>query len=59
MFKSGLTKAENLKIGDILSGRVNHVTQFGAFVDIGIGIDGLVHSSKMKGLNTNMNRVEH
>ena len=51
LFKSGLTKAENVKLGDILSGRVNNVTHFGAFVDIGIGINGLVHSSKMKGKN--------
>ena len=49
MFKSGLTKAENVKVGDILTGRVNNVTHFGAFVDIGIGINGLIHVTKMRG----------
>jgi len=59
LFKSGLTKAENVKLGDILSGRVNNVTHFGAFVDIGIGINGLVHSSKMKGHKIELgNRIE-
>ena len=50
MFKSGLTKAENVKVGDILTGRVNNVTHFGAFVDIGIGINGLIHVTKMRGI---------
>jgi len=59
LFKSGLTKAENVKVGDILSGRVNNVTHFGAFVDIGIGINGLVHTSKMKGFKIELgNRIE-
>ena len=49
LFKSGLTKAENVKVGDILTGRVNNVTHFGAFVDIGIGINGLIHVTKMRG----------
>ena len=50
LFKSGLTRAENVKTGDILTGRVNNVTHFGAFVDIGIGINGLVHVSKFRGM---------
>ena len=49
LFKVGLTKAENVKVGDVLSGRVNNVTHFGAFVDIGLGINGLIHTTKMKG----------
>ena len=59
LFKSGLTKAENVKAGDVLTGRVNNVTHFGAFVDIGIGTNGLVHSSKMRGNKLELgNRVE-
>jgi uncharacterized protein len=30
-------------------GRINNVTDFGAFVDIGVGKDALLHSSRMKG----------
>ena len=59
LFKSGLTKAENVSVGDILTGRVNNVTHFGAFVDIGIGVNGLVHVSKMRGNKVELgNRVE-
>ena len=59
LFKSGLTKAENVSVGDILTGRVNNVTHFGAFVDIGIGVNGLVHVSKMRGSRVELgNRVE-
>jgi uncharacterized protein len=29
---------------------VRNVTHFGAFVDVGVGVDGLVHVSKMNGL---------
>lgn len=34
-------------MGTILTGRVENVTHFGAFVDIGVGSSGLIHSSKM------------
>ena len=36
-----------LKIGDTLNGTVRNVTPFGAFVDIGLHDDGLIHISKM------------
>jgi len=49
LFKSGLTKIEDVRSGEVLSGRVANVTHFGAFVDIGLGNDGLVHTSKMRG----------
>ena len=49
LFKVGLTKVENLRVGDVLSGRVNNVTHFGAFVDIGLGVNGLIHTTKMRG----------
>jgi len=38
---------DNLKIGQHLHGTVKNVTEFGAFVDVGIPQDGLVHISKL------------
>ena len=38
---------KDLKIGDCLNGTVRNVTPFGAFVDIGLHDDGLIHISKM------------
>lgn len=38
-----------LAIGDELLGIVKNIVDFGAFVDIGIGTDGLLHSSEMRG----------
>lgn len=37
----------DLGIGDTVTGRVTHVVDFGLFVDIGKGVEGLVHSSKI------------
>jgi len=37
---------ENLKENDIVKGRVQRITDFGAFVDLG-GVDGLIHISDM------------
>ncbi|WP_031545183.1 Tex family protein [Salinicoccus luteus] len=47
MLKSDVLKLEDLKEGMKLSGTVRNVTDFGAFVDIGVKQDGLVHISKM------------
>ena len=38
---------EDLKVGESLTGRVTNTTHFGAFVDIGVGKDALIHVSKM------------
>jgi protein Tex len=38
---------EDLKAGMILPGIVTNITAFGAFVDIGVKQDGLVHVSQM------------
>ena len=38
---------KDLKIGDKLEGTVRNVVDFGAFVDIGLHNDGLIHISKM------------
>lgn len=46
-FKDDVEKIEDLKIGMQLEGIVTNVTNFGAFVDIGVHQDGLVHISQM------------
>ena len=37
----------DLKVGMVLEGVVTNVTSFGAFVDVGVHQDGLVHVSKL------------
>jgi protein Tex len=46
-FKSDILEITDLKIGMELEGVVRNVTDFGAFVDIGLHSDGLVHKSQM------------
>jgi len=47
LFKRNVTSLEDLHPGTRLSGRVTNMTSFGAFVDCGVGRDGLVHNSSM------------
>jgi uncharacterized protein len=47
LFRSDVMKMEDLKEGMILKGTVRNVVDFGAFVDIGVKQDGLVHISNM------------
>jgi len=47
IFKSDVLKLEDLREGMILKGTVRNVVDFGAFVDIGVKRDGLVHVSEM------------
>lgn len=46
-FADGIEKPEDLKLGMKLTGLVTNITNFGAFVDIGVHLDGLVHISQM------------
>jgi uncharacterized protein len=46
-FTEGVEKMEDLKVGMKLPGLVTNVTAFGAFVDIGVHQDGLVHVSQI------------
>jgi uncharacterized protein len=46
-FQAGIDKMEDLKPGMKLPGIVTNVTAFGAFVDIGVHQDGLVHVSHL------------
>ena len=47
ILKSDILDISNLKPGMELQGTVRNVTSFGAFVDIGLHDDGLIHISKM------------
>ncbi len=47
LLKSNVLKMEDLKQGMKMSGTVRNVTDFGAFVDIGVKQDGLVHVSQL------------
>jgi uncharacterized protein len=46
-FEDGVNEMKDLKVGMKLPGIVTNITQFGAFVDIGVHQDGLVHLSQM------------
>jgi len=46
-FADGVEEIRHLKIGMVLEGVVSNVANFGAFVDIGVHQDGLVHISEM------------
>ena len=47
ILRSDVLKFEDLKEGQILTGTVRNVIDFGAFVDVGVKHDGLVHISEM------------
>jgi uncharacterized protein len=46
-FAEGIFSIENLKEGMVLPGIVNNITNFGAFVDVGVKQSGLIHVSEM------------
>jgi len=46
-FDPNVTSMEHLKPGMVLEGVVTNVTRFGAFVDVGVHQDGLVHVSEL------------
>ncbi len=46
-FDPSVTEFEHVKEGMVLAGVVTNVTQFGAFVDVGVHQDGLVHVSEL------------
>lgn len=46
-FADGVEEMADLKIGMVLEGTVTNVTKFGAFVDVGVHQDGLVHISQL------------
>jgi len=46
-FAEGINTMEDLKVGMKLPGIVTNITNFGAFVDIGVHQDGLIHKSEL------------
>ncbi len=46
-YREGVERIEDLKENMILEGRVTNVTNFGAFIDVGVHQDGLCHKSRM------------
>ena len=53
-FKQGLTDINSLREGSIVSGVVRNIADFGAFVDIGLKNDGMIHISQMS-----QKRIKH
>ncbi|MGE4295317.1 MAG: Tex-like N-terminal domain-containing protein [Campylobacterales bacterium] len=53
-FKEGMTDISMLEVGSFVSGVVRNIADFGAFVDIGLKNDGMIHISKMSA-----KRIEH
>ena len=47
ILRNDVLKIEDLTVGMKLQGTVRNVVDFGAFIDIGLKNDGLVHISKM------------
>ena len=47
VLRSDVLKFEDLKEGMVLTGTVRNVIDFGAFVDIGVHQDGLIHISRL------------
>ena len=52
-FDKNVTRMEDVKEGMVLPGIVTNITAFGAFVDIGVHQDGLVHVSQMANRRVN------
>ncbi|MCH9739327.1 MAG: RNA-binding transcriptional accessory protein [Epsilonproteobacteria bacterium] len=53
-FKDDMTDINSLKEGSIVSGVVRNIADFGAFVDIGLKNDGMIHISQMS-----QKRIKH
>lgn len=57
LLKTDVLKMEDLKVGMELQGTVRNVVDFGAFIDIGVKQDGLVHISKLR--KPSKQRIKH
>lgn len=60
LLKSGVLEMKDLKVGMVLEGTVRNVVSFGAFVDVNLHEDGLIHISKLsKKFISDPNEVVH
>ncbi|XP_064489482.1 S1 RNA-binding domain-containing protein 1-like [Ornithodoros turicata] len=50
VFRRSIAQMSDLCVGEVYTGRIKNCTNFGAFVDIGVGKDGLIHVSHMNRL---------
>lgn len=57
LFRQGITSIDDISPGTKLTGSVRNVVHFGAFVDVGLGQDGLVHTSKMGGMRLELGNI--
>lgn len=57
VLRSGVLSMDDLYPGLVLSGTVRNAVDFGAFVDIGVKQDGLVHRSKLRGRQLGVGQV--
>lgn len=59
VFKTGIVHMSTLKPNQVVNGVVMNMTDFGAFVDLGVGKNGLIHSSALRSANLKVSdRVE-
>ncbi|XP_065173285.1 S1 RNA-binding domain-containing protein 1-like [Atheta coriaria] len=59
LFRQGVTNMATLSVGMALTGAVNNCTSFGYFVDIGVGVNGLLHVKQARGVSLHVgDRVE-
>ena len=57
ILRSGVLTMEDLYPGLTLNGTVRNVVDFGAFIDIGVKQDGLIHRSKLRGRTLGVGQV--
>ena len=57
VLRSGVLSMSDLYPGLEVTGTVRNVVDFGAFVDIGVKQDGLVHRSKLRGRSLSVGQV--
>lgn len=50
--------ADRLNEGDMIDGAITHIADFGAFVDVGDGVEGLVHISEIAGGEQALSELE-
>lgn len=50
LLRSQVLKLDDIQTDSVLRGRIANITSFGAFIDIGIGIDGLLHRNHLAGV---------